>query len=69
MKAIFEVPWDSAISMPDIPSFDVIEGYSLIWPPTPDKIDVQIEANEDAINTMKNDSKYTWIEDVDESEE
>lgn len=84
MKAIFRVNWNTETNTPDIPPFESEDGgiqlyyteddelkggYSLIGLPGDGKINVMINASEETIEAMKADDKYTWMEDVNESEE
>ena len=80
-KSIFEVAWID--NRPDIPPFEAEDGiqlyytedgvlkggYSLIGLPEDGKIDVLIWADEATIANMKIDSKYTWKEDIIETDE
>jgi len=81
MKAIFNVNWTD--NRPDIPPFESEDGiqlyytedgalkggYSLIGLPEDDRIDVMIWADEATIANMKADAKYTWKEDIIETDE
>ena len=80
-KSIFEVDWID--NRPDIPPFEAENGiqlyytedgvlkggYSLMNQPEDGRIDVMIWASVATIDCMKADPKYTWIEDIIESEE
>ena len=80
-KAIFNVDWID--NRPDIPPFESEDGiqlyytedgvlkggYSLMSQSKDGKIDVMIWASEATIVNMKADAKYTWKEDIIETDE